>query len=99
MTLSRVHTLGRGLDFSPIKTYPSMVQVILIRPGDSDYVEQGTFRARSTCLSRGTGHDEVSHLAVKQLSGRGIEAIYTGTCHPTLETATAIAEASKVTSS
>ena len=37
------------------------------------------------------GADEVAHLA-HELSGRGIEAIYTGTCHPTLETATAIAE-------
>jgi broad specificity phosphatase PhoE len=69
-----------------------MVQVILIRPGASDYVEQGRIQGTIDMPLSRHGADEVAHLA-HELSGRGIETVYTGTCHPTLETAAAIAEA------
>jgi len=69
-----------------------MVQVILIRPGASEYVEQGRIQGTIDMPLSQHGADEVATLA-RELAGRGIETIYTGTCHPTLETATAIAEA------
>ncbi len=69
-----------------------MVQVILIRPGASEYIEQGRIQGTIDMPLSRHGADEVAHLA-RELSGRGIEAIYSATCHPTLETATAIAAA------
>ena len=57
-----------------------MVQVILIRPGASDYVEQGRIQGTIDMPLSRHGADEVAHA--DELSGRGIEMIYSGTCHP-----------------
>jgi phosphoserine phosphatase len=68
-----------------------MLQVIVIRPGASDFVDQGRIQGTLDMPLSEHGKAEVARLT-KELAGRDIETIYCSTCQPTQATATAIAE-------
>ncbi len=68
-----------------------MVQIILIRPGATDYVEQGRIQGTLEVPLNEQGTSEVAR-AVEALGNLGIEAIYASPCDPALQTGKALAE-------
>jgi broad specificity phosphatase PhoE len=69
-----------------------MLQIIVIRPGASDFVDQGRIQGTLDVPLNDHGKTEVVKLT-KELAGREIDAIYCSRCQPTQATAAAIAEA------
>ena len=72
-----------------------MVRIILIRPGATDYVQQGRIQGTLEVPLNDQGTSDVARLA-EELRGQGIQAIYAPSCEPARQTAQAIAEALQV---
>lgn len=69
-----------------------MVQIVLIRPGATDYDEQGRILGTLDVPLSEQGTRDVERM-IEELRPRGITAIYCGPCQSTAQTATALAEA------
>lgn len=69
-----------------------MPQIVLIRPGSTDYDQQGRIQGTLDVPLNEQGNAEVAQ-AIDELRDLKLEAIYTPTCQPALQTAEAIAEA------
>jgi len=72
-----------------------MVQIILIRPGTTDYDQQGRIQGTLEVPLNEQGASEVARLT-EQLGALGIEAVYAPPCEPARQTAQAIAKALNV---
>jgi broad specificity phosphatase PhoE len=69
-----------------------MVQIVLIRPGATDYDEQGRILGTLDVPLSDQGARDVERM-IAELRSRGITALYCGPCQSSAETAAAIAEA------
>jgi len=69
-----------------------MVQIVLIRPGATDYDQQGRIQGTLDVPLSEQGRDEVARL-IDQLRGRGLETVYTSASEPALQTAQTLAKA------
>lgn len=69
-----------------------MVQVVLIRPGRTDFDDQNRIQGMLDIPLNERGSHEVGET-VEQLRGRPLEAIYSSPCQPSLGTAQMIAKA------
>jgi len=69
-----------------------MVQIVLIRPGSTDYDEQGRIQGTLDIPLNEQGSREVERI-IQEVRPLGIEAIYCGPCQSVCQTATAISEA------
>jgi probable phosphoglycerate mutase len=69
-----------------------MAQVILIRPGSTDYDAEGRIQGNLDIPLSDRGQTEVQEL-VEQLRGLPLEALYSAASGPSLETAEAIGSA------
>jgi probable phosphoglycerate mutase len=69
-----------------------MVNIILIRPGSTDYDEQRRIQGTLNVPLNDQGNAEVAHL-IEGLRDLKLEAVYTSGCQPALATAEAIAKA------
>ena len=69
-----------------------MVQIILIRPGTTDYVQQGRIQGTLDVPLNDEGASEVARVT-EELRASGIEAVYASPCEPALQTAREIAKA------
>jgi len=69
-----------------------MITVILIRPGSTDFDEQGRIQGTLDVPLNQQGTDEVARLA-EDLRDNGLEAIYHSACRSALQTAEALAAA------
>jgi probable phosphoglycerate mutase len=69
-----------------------MLRVVLIRPGSTDYDEQGRIKGRLDIPMNPHGKDQVA-ATIQQVSGLGIEAVYAGPCAAAKQTAKLVAEA------
>lgn len=74
-----------------------MLNVILIRPGSTDFDEQGRIQGALNIPLNRQGGAEVAQL-VEELSERGIDAIYFSSCESAQQTAAVLAEALKTKS-
>ena len=72
-----------------------MVQIVLIRPGTTDYDQQGRILGSLEVPLNEEGASEVTRLT-EELRPLGIEAVYAPPCEPARQTAQAIAKALKV---
>jgi len=68
-----------------------MLQIILIRPGSTDYDQQHRIQGTLDIPLNDQGSLEVTQL-IDQLSGKGIETIYASASQPAEQTARVIAE-------
>ena len=68
-----------------------MVQIVLIRPGSTDFDAQGRIQGTLDIPLSEQGSAEVS-LVVQQLRDLKLEAVYASSCQAAWETATALAE-------
>jgi len=68
-----------------------MLQIIVIRPGASDFVDQGRIQGTLDVPLNDHGKAEVARLT-KELAIRDMAAIYCSMCQPAQATAAAIAE-------
>ncbi len=69
-----------------------MIQIVLIRPGSTDYDQQGRIQGTLDIPLNAQGAEEVRRT-IQGLSNLGIVAVYCGPCQSAVETATAISEA------
>src|SRR5262249_35021776 len=69
-----------------------MLQIIVIRPGASDLIDQGRIQGNLDMPLNDHGKAEVARLT-QELAGKRIETIYCSRCQPTQATASAIAAA------
>jgi probable phosphoglycerate mutase len=69
-----------------------MLEIVLIRPGSTDYDSTGRIQGTLDIPLNAEGNSEVAR-EIEQLRDRKIEAIYCSTCQPALQTASAIAAA------
>jgi broad specificity phosphatase PhoE len=69
-----------------------MVQIVLIRPGATDYDEQGRILGTLDIPLSEQGTRDVERM-IEELRPRGITAIYCGPCQSAAQTATALATA------
>ncbi len=69
-----------------------MVQIVLIRPGSTDYDEQGRIQGTLDIPLSEQGTREVVRL-IDEVRQLGIEAIYCGPCQSACQSATTIADA------
>jgi broad specificity phosphatase PhoE len=69
-----------------------MVRIIIIRPGATDYVQQGRIQGVLDVPLNEEGTAEVARLA-EELRECGIETIYAPSCEPARQTAQSIADA------
>ena len=72
-----------------------MTQIILIRPGSTDYHQEDRIQGNLDIPLNEQGSDEVERL-VEELSSRPIDAVYSPCCEPARQTAKAIADALKL---
>ena len=72
-----------------------MVRIILIRPGATDYAQQGRIQGTLEMPLNEQGAGEVARLA-EELRDQGIQAVYAPPCEPARQTARAIADALQV---
>ena len=70
----------------------SMVQVILIRPGSTDFDDQGRIQGTLNIPLNAIGSSEVA-ATIEQLRDKGIESLYCCESEPALETARSMAAA------
>ena len=68
-----------------------MPQIVLIRPGSTDYDQQGRIQGTLDVPLNQQGSDEVTRL-IDELRGRRVEAVYASPCEPAQQTARAIAD-------
>jgi broad specificity phosphatase PhoE len=68
-----------------------MLQIIVIRPGATDYVDQGRIQGTLDVPLNEHGKTEVARLT-KELADRSISAVYCSMCQSAQATAAAIAE-------
>jgi broad specificity phosphatase PhoE len=69
-----------------------MLQIVLIRPGSTDYDQQQRIQGALDVPLNEQGNSEVAQV-IEQLVGKGIETVYTSKSQPAEQTAAAIAEA------
>jgi len=69
-----------------------MLRIVLIRPGCTDYVDQGRIQGTLDIPLNETGSTEVARL-IDELRSWNLEALYVPECEPAQETAAAIADA------
>jgi broad specificity phosphatase PhoE len=69
-----------------------MPKIVLIRPGSTDYDQQRRIQGTLDVPLNDQGNAEVARV-IEELSNLKLEAIYTSSCQPALETAEAIARA------
>ncbi len=69
-----------------------MVQIVLIRPGSTDYDEQGRIQGTLDIPLSNQGTQEVERI-IQDLGPLGITVVYCGPCQSACQTATAISEA------
>ena len=69
-----------------------MVRIILIRPGATDYAQQGRIQGTLEVPLNEEGTGEVARLT-EELRDQGIQAVYAPPCEPARQTAQAIAKA------
>lgn len=69
-----------------------MVRIVLVRPGATDYTQQGRIQGTLDVPLNEEGMAEASRLA-EAVRGLGIEVVYAPPCEPARQTATLIAEA------
>lgn len=69
-----------------------MLEIVLIRPGSTDYDTTGRIQGTLDIPLNAEGNSEVAR-EIEQLRDRHLEAIYSCTCQPALQTATAISAA------
>jgi broad specificity phosphatase PhoE len=72
-------------------TTDTMLKIIVVRPGATDYVDQGRIQGNLDVPLNEHGKSEVARLT-KELADREIEAIYCSMCQSAQATAKAIAE-------
>jgi phosphoserine phosphatase len=72
-----------------------MVQIVLIRPGATDYDQQGRIQGNLEVPLSADGASEVARM-VEELRGQKIEILYTAHGQPAEETAETIAEALQI---
>jgi broad specificity phosphatase PhoE len=72
-----------------------MVQIVLVRPGSTDYDLQGRIQGTLDVPLSQQGRDEVTQT-VEELRGRSLSAIYCAPCQAAVETAEIIGEALQV---
>ena len=68
-----------------------MLQIVLIRPGSTDYDQQERIQGTLDIPLNQEGRSEVA-CVVEQLAEKGIETIYAPACQPAQETAKAVAK-------
>ena len=69
-----------------------MVEILLIRPGQTDFDEQGRIKGSLDIPLNEQGTEQVARI-VGELAGHGIGAIYVSPCQCCEQTATALAKA------
>jgi phosphoserine phosphatase len=69
-----------------------MIQIVLIRPGSTDYDQQGRIQGTLDIPLNEQGTQEVQRT-IRDLASLGIDAVYSGPCQAGIDTATAIADA------
>ncbi len=69
-----------------------MLQIVLIRPGSTDYDQQGRIQGTLDIPLNERGAQEVERI-IQEVRPLGIEAVYCGPCQSACQTAGAIAEA------
>ena len=69
-----------------------MVQIVLIRPGSTDYDQQGRIQGTLDVPLNEQGSAEVARL-IEGVRDLKLEAVYAASCLPAVQTAEAIAEA------
>ncbi len=69
-----------------------MTQIILIRPGATDFDEQRRIQGTLDIPLSAQGNLEIAQVT-EQLNGAGIDALYCSNCEPARETAGSIADA------
>ena len=72
-----------------------MVQIVLARPGSTDFDLQGRIQGTLDIPLNERGNHEVADL-VRDLQSLGIETVYCADCEPAVQTATALATALNV---
>lgn len=72
-----------------------MLQIVLIRPGSTDFDQQGRIQGTLDIPLNEQGAREVERI-VQEIRTLGIEAVYCGPCQSACQTATAIAESLNV---
>ena len=68
-----------------------MIRIILVRPGSTDYDEQGRIKGNLDIPLSQIGEDQITRT-VAELSGHDIQMVYTCPCQAATETASAIAD-------
>jgi probable phosphoglycerate mutase len=68
-----------------------MLQIVLIRPGSTDYDQQGRIQGTLDIPLNEQGAREVEQI-IHEIRTLGIEAVYCGPCQSACQTASAIAE-------
>ena len=68
-----------------------MLQIVLIRPGSTDYDEEKRIQGTLDIPLNAKGNSEVAEVT-RELADKQIEAIYAPPCAPTLQTAKSIAK-------
>lgn len=69
-----------------------MLEIVLIRPGSTDYDTSGRIQGTLDIPLNAEGNSEVAR-EIEQLRDRRLEAVYCSTCQPALQTASALAAA------
>ena len=69
-----------------------MVQIVLIRPGSTDYDQQRRIQGNLDVPLNEQGAAEVARM-IEPLRGQNIEVIYAACCEPAMQTGQAIAQA------
>ena len=69
-----------------------MLQIVLIRPGSTDFEEQGRIQGTLDIPLNEHGRQQVERMTA-ELSGLGIDTVYCSDCQPAVETAEKLAEA------
>jgi probable phosphoglycerate mutase len=67
-----------------------MLQIVLVRPGSTEYDEQGRIRGTLALPLSETGTHQAARVAL-ELASLPIEVVYSSRCQPAVETAQAIA--------
>lgn len=75
----------------PSNSKSTISEVILIKPGSTDYDEQGRIQGNLNIPLNPQGVDEVQEL-VASLNSHTIDTIFSPTCEPALETAQALSK-------
>jgi phosphoserine phosphatase len=69
-----------------------MVQIVLIRPGTTDYDQQGRIQGSLDIPLNAEGNNQIIRLAA-EIRDLGIETLYYSDCQPASQTASVIADA------